>query len=175
MFTARTKGLSVRTAAAALIAAAGVAYFGYNVYAASDSGSVTLTGTIAEAVSITVTPTGNYNTLDITTLQTVTDNVVATVSETSNVAYTVSVQSTNLPTCPTTNTSCLKSGTNTIDLTLKVGATTITFDANPKQYKSGGVALTGTTPENVAITYTIGQAYPAGTYTETYTFTITSV
>lgn len=160
--------------ATALLVAAGAGYYGFNVHAATDSGNVTLTGSVAESVAITVTPTGNYNSLDITTIQTVTDELVATVSETSNVAYTVSVESANLASCPTANTSCLLSGTNTIDLTLKVDGTTVSFDSNPKQYKTGGVELTGTTPENVTVSYDIGQAYPAGTYTETYTFTITS-
>lgn len=160
--------------AAALLVVGGVGYYGFNVYAATDSGNVTLTGTVADVVNITVTPTGNYNSLDITTIQTVTDELVATVEETSNVAYTVSVGSANLASCPTANTSCLLSGTNTIDLTLKIDGTTISFDSNPKQYKTGGVELTGTTPENVTVSYDIGQAYPAGTYTETYTFTITS-
>lgn len=175
MLRSRKKGLSAGAIVAALVCAAGVGYLGLNAYAASDTGNVTLTGTIPEAVSITVTPTGNYSNLDITTLQTVTDELVATVSETSNVAYTVSVGSTNQPSCPTPNTSCLKSGANTIDLALKINGTAITFDSNPKQYKTGSVALTGTTPENVTVSYTIAQAHPAGTYTETYTFTITSV
>ena len=169
------RGFPARAALAALVVAAGVGYVGLNVHAATDSGTLTLTGTIAENVSITVTPTGNYNNLDITTLQTVTDESVATVSETANVAYTVSVQSANLASCTAPNTSCLLSGTNAIDLTLKIAGSTITFDTNPKQYKTGAIALTVTTPESVAVSYTIGQAYPAGTYTETYTFTITSV
>mgnify|MGYP003118010652 FL=1 len=171
----KSNKMRVLTLAAGIVAVGVAGWSGLSAYAATDSGSVTLTGTIAENVSITVTPTGNYNNLDITTLQTVTDELVATVSETANVAYTVSVQSTNLASCPTANTSCLLSGANAIDLALKINGTTISFDSNPKQYKTGSVALTGTTPENVNVTYTIGQSYPAGTYTETYTFTITSV
>jgi len=156
-------------------------YIAYSVNAATDSGNVALEGTVAATVNIAVTPAGNYNNLDISTLQTVTDEVIASVVETTNTSYNVSVSSTNLTagTCSVTTGPCLDAGTGAatdVDLTLKIGGSTISFTGASNEYKSAASAApSGTTAEDVSLTYTIATALPAGTYTETLTFTITSV
>lgn len=166
------KGFSTRVAMAVFAIAAGVGFAGQSAYAAT-TGDVTLTGTVGSALYIEVTPAGNYNTLDLGSSQT--DVLVATVRERANVTYDVRVTSTNYADCGAA-TSCLKSGTNVVPLTLKIAGTTVTFaGSDTVTYKSAAApALNWTTPENVTVSYTIGGGLPAGIYEETYTFTISA-
>ena len=119
------KAITFRTAAAALVVAAGVGYVGYNVYAAT-TGNVTLTGTVGTMLDIEVTPAGSYNSLNLGASQT--DVLVANVQEKANVSYDVSIQSTNYASCGGAY-SCLLSGANVVPLTLKINGTTITFSS----------------------------------------------
>lgn len=171
MFKSRRKAFSARTALAALVVAAGVGYVGDNVDAAT-TGNITLMGTVGTALDIEVTPAGSYNSLGLGSSQT--DVLVATVRERANVSYDVSVQSTNYASCGAA-TSCLLSGANIVPLTLKIDGTTVTFTSATITYKTAAAAsLNWTTAENVTVSYTIGSQLPAGTYTETYTFTISA-
>lgn len=163
--------IAFRALAGGLIVAAGIGYAGQNVDAAT-TGGVTLTGTVGPALDIEVTPTGSYNTLNLASTQT--DVLVATVRERSNVAYDVSVASTNYASCGGAY-SCLISGADVVPLTLKINGTTISFTAASVVYKNDAAAsLSWTTAENVTVSYTIATQLPAGTYQETYTFTISA-
>ena len=138
---------------------------------AATTGTLSLSGTVAQELSITVTAEGAAASLDLSATQT--DLKVATVNEksNSNTGYTISAKS--------TNGSLLKNGA------LDQLAYTITYD--------GGSAVTLTTTDQVVktvstaglhdndsdvdITYTGKPAAQmiVGTYTDTITFTIAAI
>lgn len=169
------------------LVAGGVLLFGA-FHAQTQTANLPLQGTVASAVSISVdAKAGVSDSLDLTTEQTVADLEVTEgthVRERSNVpaGYTVTVSSANIDAtgrCTAGTDPCLYDTTNSnlgTDFQLFKGTsgTDIDFSAGTGNWSDvTGLNLAGT--NNAAeIGYTISSLLPAGTYTETLTFTIAS-
>ncbi|MBB6481041.1 hypothetical protein [Spirochaeta isovalerica] len=131
---------------------------------ADTTGTLTLTGTVDSNMAIVVTPVdGVYNDLDL--LNDASNLKVATVTEISNSAYTVTVSS--------DNSSELAGPSDSL-------AYTLTYDGASIDLTSGSAVITNTTTvtdadgldKDLNISYTGNPALPSGTYTDTLTFTI---
>lgn len=138
-----------------------------NAFAAL-SGSITLTGHVNSATSITVTPQNNYNALDLTV--NTTDLVVAAVREKNNTAagYTVTLAS--------ANSGKLKNGAvGEVTYSGKYNGSAVTLSSTPQNVTTQG-AQTGivNVVKNFSITYTGTPEADlmVGDYTDTLTFTI---
>lgn len=146
----------------------------FSAFGVTATGNLNLSGSIADAVSITVTPNATASSLNLSSTQT--DTVVASVSESSNAAngYTISAKSTN-------GSSLVHSSdaSQTIAYTIKYGASsavTLTTSDQVVKTQSTGGAYTGVN-SSVSISYTGVSAATrkAGTYTDTITFTVTGL
>ena len=141
-------------------------------FAASDSGTLVLQGTVLEATEITITPTASATTLDLSASPS--DLNVASVNEKTNsvTGYTVTLTS-----------------ANDGELVNTPGNDSLAYTAT---YDGAAVSLSSTTPATITNQTTPG-AYDvdkdfdisysgkpaaemtAGTYTDTLTFTISSI
>jgi len=143
-----------------------------------DSGSITLTGSVAKKVTINVTPIGDYDSLNLMT--DVSDLQVADVTEFSNVnaGYTVSLESANAQ-AQGTSDPFFSGGAGNDTLTY-----TIAYDGQAVSFNSGAAAtvtdasdktaLSGTTkPLSISYSGTSVNIYE-GTYSDTLTFTISA-
>ena len=135
---------------------------------AATTGSVTIQGTVATVVAITVTGTTPFNALDLTTTQA--NLPVANVVEQSNDAlgYKVTMSSANAGT--------LKNGTaGSVAYTAKYNATTVTLSATPQNVTTAPATTTVvnvTKPLTISYTGAAAASMMAGTYSDTLTFTI---
>lgn len=140
-----------------------------SVFAAT-TGSITLSGSIPQTISIVVSGQGSYNNLNLSS--STTDLVVANVIERCNImtGYSVSISS--------ANNGQLKNGTlGQIPYTAKYNNTSFSLSSTP-------VTVTDVTsqtsivnvPKQLTITYsaTDPESIMAGTYSDTLTFTITA-
>jgi len=159
--------------AAILILGVGVAIGAF----AATSGNLTLTGTVAQNLSITVTPAAVASALDLTTAQN--NLAVATITEVSNshLGYTVTVSSAN----------AVSASSSTPDFTSATSPDTLayslTYGGTPVAFTSGIATVTTATAKTPAggVSNTLGLTYDgstanlsAGTYSDTLTFTITA-
>jgi hypothetical protein len=143
---------------------------------AQETGSLTLQGTVPAILEITVTGTGNYNALDLTT--DASNLVVATVNERTNskTGYTVSVKSLNAEGAGSSQAFFAGSdvaNTDTLNYNISYGGSAVTLDGSGLATVTDSAGKTLGTGENkdVAITYT-GTFLNADTYTDTLVFTI---
>lgn len=154
-----------RTHACALVSA--VLAFSSLALAAT-TGSVTIQGNVAKAVSIQVTGVGTFNNLDLT--QNATDLQVASVVEKSNVqaGYTVTLAS--------SNAGLLKNGAlGSLAYTAKYNGTSVTLSATPQTVTNAGtstVLVNATKPMTVSYAGQNAETLMSGTYSDTLTFTI---
>ena len=146
----------------------------------SDSGTLTLEGTVPKIVTINVSPKSVASNLDLSTDQT--DLLVATVTETSNVraGYSVTVQSANAASQSTTDpffASTSGGNSDTLSYTLKYDGDTVSFtggSAATVTDASDKTAVGGSTHEvRISYTGTTKNLY-ADSYQDTLTFTITA-
>ncbi|MGK5088446.1 fimbrial protein [Bdellovibrionota bacterium FG-2] len=151
-----------------LIIASSVA-FAVNTQAAT-TGTITLSGAVAAATAIVVTPAAGYNALDLSTTQ---SNLnVATVREINNttLGYTVKVAS--------TNAGLLKNGTlGSVTYTAQYNSSGFTLSATPQTVTTSAPAnsiVNVTKPLTVSYTGTAAENLMQGSYSDTLTFTITS-
>lgn len=132
--------------------------------------SLTLTGTVAQSCNLTITPSGSYNSLNLTTAQS--DLTIGTSGENCNdgKGYKVTIGTRN-----GTSTGLLKgtSYSQTFAYGVNYGSTTtLTF--------AGSTATATNTNAPGFTTYTVGVTYAtptrltADTYTDTLTFTMTT-
>ncbi len=139
--------------------------------AATASGNLNLSGTIAEATSITVTPHANASALTLTS--SAADLQIATVDETSNATngYLIKAKSTNGSKLVHSSDS-----SQLVNYTIKYAGgsavTLTTSDQTVKTQSTGGTY--NAVSSNVTISYSAVSAATriAGTYTDTITFTI---
>ena len=146
----------------------------------SDSGTLTLEGTVPEILTINVSAESVASNLDLSTDQT--DLLVATVTETSNVraGYSVTVESANAASQSSTDpffASTSAGNSDTLSYTLKYDGSTVSFSggsAATVTNASDKTAAGGSTNE-VRISYTgTTQNLYADSYQDTLTFTITA-
>lgn len=137
---------------------------------AASTGSITISGVVAQHTDIVVTPLTGYNALDLST--TASDLAVADVREknNTNLGYKVTLTS--------QNAGLLKNGTlGSVAYTAKYGTTAVTLSATPQQITSSPVA---TVPVNVVKQFKVSYAgvdsatMMQGTYSDALTFTISS-
>lgn len=163
--------MTAKTLRKALIGAALVLLASTPLFAqVTDSGSITLQGTVPALAQITVTPIAGFDSLDLTTSQ---SNLgVATVNEKSNVTtgYTVTLTSAN-------NGSFvgLDSGNgDTLAYSISYGGSTVTLTSGSATVTTAS-ARTGAAgvDKTLAISYT-GAFLNADTYQDTITLTISA-
>ncbi len=137
---------------------------------AATTGTITLSGTVAAATAITVTPAAGYNSLDLSTTQ---SNLnVATVREINNttLGYSVKVAS--------TNAGLLKNGTlGSVTYTSQYNGSSYTLSATPQTVTTGTASnsvVNVTKPLTISYTGTAADSLMQGSYSDTLTFTITS-
>lgn len=128
----------------------------------NDSASLTLTGIVGEFVSLSITPEPTASNLALGSAQ-VSPLTVATVIETSNTAYTVTVNSSN-------NFKFKNGGGDEHSYTLYYDGVAVT--SNGETITNNG-APANNENKTVAITYSVFNGAP-GTYADTLTFTINS-
>ncbi len=137
---------------------------------AATTGSITISGTVAQQTSIDVNPLTGYNALDLGTSQT--DLAVAEVVEknNTNLGYKVTLTS--------QNAGKLKNGTlGQVSYTAKYGSSSVNLSTTPQQITSGAVA---SSPVNVTKQFKVSYSgvdtstMMQGTYSDTLTFTISS-
>jgi len=143
---------------------------------AQETGSLTLQGTVPAILEITVTGTGNYNALDLTT--DANNLVVATVNERTNskTGYTVTVKSLNAEAAASSQAFFAGNdvaNTDTLNYSVAYGGAAVSLDGSGVATITDSSTKTlGTGEDNdVAITYT-GGFLNADTYTDTLVFTI---
>ncbi|MBC7397095.1 MAG: fimbrial protein [Bdellovibrionales bacterium] len=138
---------------------------------AATTGTLSLSGTIANVISIAVAAAGAASTLDLTATQT--NLVVATVTENSNsnTGYTISARSTN------TGTIKHATATDNVAYTMKYAGGTATslttVDQTVKTQSTGGVY--SAVSSSVSVSYTGNASLRAGSYSDTITFTIAAI
>ncbi|MFP4151270.1 MAG: hypothetical protein ACLFR8_00470 [Alkalispirochaeta sp.] len=125
----------------------------------TDSASLFLSGIVGDYVEISVAPTAAATNLLLNIAQ-ASPVEVATVTETSNSAYTVTATS--------VNGFELSDGTNAHPYTMYYAGTAIT--ASGDEVSSGASA--NNVNRSVGVTYNSAGTLPAGTYTDTVTFEI---
>jgi len=142
------------------------------VHGATATGNLGLSGSIADAVALTVTPSANATALVLTT--TAVDVNVASVNEVSNASngYTISAKSANASKLVHSADSAY-----TVGYTIKYnGGSAITLTTSDQQVKS---AVGGNYNVNSAVTISYtgvsSASYKSGTYTDTITFTLQSL
>jgi spore coat protein U-like protein len=126
----------------------------------TDSASLNLSGTVGDFVSISVTPEPAATSLALSSGQ-ASQLQVATVTISSNVAYDVTVNS--------TNTFNFNNGSESLSYELYYDGTQVA--SNGATVESGSTANGATRP--VAVTYNAATTQSTGTYSDTVTFTIT--
>lgn len=143
----------------------------------TDTASITLQGTVEKFVSIDVTPSPGFDDLDLQSV--VSNQNVATVTETSNVreGYTVTLTSTNATSLGTANPAFVgQNGGESLTYTL-------TYDGNAVTFVSGSVQVTDsntTTPalgigKDMNISYDGTSVFlQSDVYDDTLTFTVTA-
>jgi hypothetical protein len=136
---------------------------------AATTGTLTLTGTISQNVSIVVNTLAAAGTLDLTATQT--NLAVANVDEVSNSAggYKITASSANAGT--------IKNGANAdnVAYTLKYdGGSAISLTVAPQDMKTGAGGIV-TDNSAVTISYTGAAGLSSGTYSDTVTFTIVAL
>ena len=152
--------------AAVMIVAAFAPVFGQ----VTDSGSITLTGTVAALAEITVTPITGYDSLDLTTSQT--DLAVATVNEKSNVTtgYTVTLDSANSGEFVGADTG----NSDTLAYTISYGGSAVTLSSGSATVTTASARTSAAgVDKTLAISYT-GTFLNADTYSDTITLTISA-
>lgn len=126
----------------------------------TDSASLNLSGTVGDFVSISVAPEPAATSLALSSGQ-ASQLQVATVTVSSNVAYDVTVSS--------SNTFSFTDGTDNVPYELYYDGSQVT--SNNQNVESGTTANGSTKP--VAVTYAAATGVSPGTYSDTVTFTIT--
>lgn len=134
---------------------------------AATTGSIVLSGTIPPNTSITVTPVGSYNNLDLVT--TAIDSHVANIREKNNTlnGYQVTISS--------ANAGKLKNGSSEIPYTAKYNGVGFTLGAVPVQVTNQGIQSSLiNVVKQLSISYTgvDPDTYMTGTYTDTLTVII---
>ncbi len=135
---------------------------------AATTGTLVLTGTVPQVLSITVTPLGIASILDLTTTQT--DLTVGNIQEdsNSNTGYKISASSAN-------NMKLIRSGgTEFIAYTFKYGATAYVLTPSDQVVKTVGTAgvYSNTTAAKISYTGVASASMVQGSYTDTITLTI---
>lgn len=168
------KTMSIRTMT--IVAALALIWIAAAPVVAQETGSLTLQGTVPEILEITVTGTGNYNSLDLTT--DANSLVVATVNERTNskTGYTVTVKSLNAEGAGSNQAFFAGNdpvNTDTLNYGISYGGSAVTLDGSGLATVTDSAGKTPGTGQNndVAITYT-GAFLNADTYTDTLVFTI---
>lgn len=135
---------------------------------AATTGSITLTGTVAQVLAIVVSPNPVATALNLTATQT--DLIVGTVTESSNSAtgYKILASSTNSLSLKRTG------GTETLAYTFKYGTTSYVLTNTPITVKTVPTAGVYNNSSDLKISYT---GIPAasmveGSYTDTINLTI---
>jgi type 1 fimbria pilin len=134
---------------------------------AATTGTLTLTGTVNGNVEIIVTPEAIASSLDL--LTDATDLKVATVTEKSNTAYTVTVQSANSASLTGKN-----AGTpDTLPYSLKYDGSAVSFSGDTATI-TDTATQTGASgvDKDLTISYTADSSLQADTYEDVLTFTI---
>ncbi len=140
-----------------------------NLYAAT-TGSLSVSGAVAAATAVVVTPTAGASSLNLATTQT--NLNIGSVQEINNttLGYALKVAS--------TNAGKLKNGTlGSVNYTAKYNAVTFTLSATPQTITASAPAITVvnvTKPITISYTGVPAQNLMQGTYTDTLTFSITS-
>lgn len=143
----------------------------FSAMGATASGNLNLSGSIADAVTISVTPTAAASSLNLTS--TAVDTVVASVSETSNAAngYRILAKSSNVGKLIHSSDS-----SQTVDYTMKYassGAISLTAsDQVVKTQNTGGAYNAVASSVSISYTGVSASSRKAGSYTDTITFTI---
>jgi len=137
---------------------------------AATTGSLTISGTIPAATSITVNPSVGYSSLDLVNGET--NKVVAVVTEKNNTLLGYSV------TLASSNSGLLKNGTlGSINYTAKYNNVIVTLSSTPQTITTQGsqVAIVNSN-KNFAVTTTPTpeDMIVEGVYTDTLLFTISS-
>jgi hypothetical protein len=139
----------------------------------TQNGNLILAGTIADNVSIAVTPAGNYNNLNLSS--TAVDSVVASVAESSNssAGYVILAHSTNAgKLVHSTDNS------QSVSYTMKYGTsaalTLSAVDQTIKTQSTGGVYSAVASAVSISYAGVSASTKRAGSYTDTITFTIQS-
>ncbi len=140
------------------------------LFAQSDTGSITLSGTVPALAEITITPISGHDTLDLTTSQT--DLAVATVNEKSNVTtgYTVTLDSANSGEFVGNDSG----NSDTLAYTISYDGSVVTLSSGSATVTtaSGRTAASGV-DKTLAVSFT-GTFLNADTYTDTITLTISA-
>lgn len=137
------------------------------------SGNLNLSGTISDAVSINVVPSGNHNNLPLSTTQV--DRNVASVEESSNATagYLVKARSTNASKLVHTTDSG-----QFVNYTMKyAGGAAVTLtavDQTVKTQNTGGVYTSVASAVTISYTGVAAASLRSGSYTDTITFTVES-
>lgn len=135
---------------------------------AATSGSLLLQGTVAQKISLAVTPASAASTLDLALSQT--DLVVASVNEKSNskTGYKVTITSANL--------SKLKrvDGLDVLSYTMKYNGSAVSLSSAAGTTITDSAASSVNTNKDVSISYTglAAELMIEGTYDDTVTFSI---
>jgi hypothetical protein len=144
---------------------------------AAKSGSIVLTGTIAQNCSITVTPASAASTLTLTATQT-NLNVGSVVEQCNDFkGYKITVASTNNPSQGSGNFTGILQGatsgnTDTISYTVAYGQTSNVVPASTSLAESVTTKQLTATTNSVFISYTGVTTLGADTYSDTLTLTM---
>ncbi|MFP4643826.1 MAG: hypothetical protein ACLFM0_05690 [Spirochaetales bacterium] len=138
----------------------------------SDEASITISGTVAEVVAISLEGVGDFD--DLNLLDNVTDETIVSVTEFSNVAsgYTVTVDSQNGLEFQggSVDEETTNNGNETLEYTLQYGGESV---SDGQQFDRSEITGTAGTTRDMTISYN-GQDVnlPGGDYEDTLTFTI---
>jgi len=143
-----------------------------SAWAVSATGNLGLSGSIADSVAITVTPSANATSLTLTS--NATDVNVASVNEVSNAqnGYQILAKSANASKLVHTTSS-----SNYVGYTIKYnGGSAVTLTAVDQQVKSvAGGNYNSNSAVTISYTGVSSSTHVSGSYTDTITFTIQSL